>query len=531
MTVSGHDPQHQPPDLRLVAPALAAWAGAAGAGLAVPPVAVLWIAGVLLCVTPLCVIPLCAVALLRGRTARRPAGTVLACLACLAAGVLAAGLPARARTLGPLAALGTARASAGIEGTVTGDPRVSHGGGGLVIVPMRVERLTADGHDIRLRQPVLVLATASGWEDLLPSQHVSTSGRLAPPRAADTVAAVVFVRAAPASVGPPSLVQRVAGHLRAGLRDAASGLAGPRRGLLPGLVLGDTSNLDDEVREDFRTAGMSHLVAVSGANCMIIIAAATVVVRRSRLAPWVRAGWVAMALVGFVILARPSPSVLRAGVMGLIGIVAAGSGRPRLAMPALAATVLVLVLSSPDLARSVGFTLSVAATAGLVILVPGWRDALAGRLPRWLAEPLAVAAAAHVACSPIIVAIGGGVSLVAVPANMLAEAAVAPATILGVLATVAAVVYDPLARLLAALAGVPCGWLITVADVAARVPGAEIGWPAGPAGAVALVATTAVLFATVRRHRGRRVLIALSVITLGIQVILMSRAAGIWSTR
>ncbi|AEH09066.1 MULTISPECIES: ComEC/Rec2 family competence protein [Protofrankia] len=527
MTVVGHDPQRQPPDLRLVAPALAAWAGAAGTGLAVPPVAVLWIAGMLLCVTPLCV-----VTLLRRRTVRRPVGAVLACLACLAAGVLAAGLPARARALGPLAALGAARAAADIEGTVTGDPRVSHGGNGeLVIVPVRVERLAADGHDIRLRQPVLVLATASGWEDLLPSQHVSTSGKLAPPRAGDTVAAVVFVRAAPASVGPPSSVQRAAGQLRAGLRDATSGLVGPRRGLLPGLVLGDTSNLDDEVREDFRTAGMSHLVAVSGANCAIIIAAATVVVRRSRLAPWVQAGWVAMALVGFVILARPSPSVMRAGVMGLIGIVAAGSGRSRLAMPALAATVLVLVLSSPDLARSVGFTLSVAATAGLVILVPGWRDALAGRLPRWLAEPLAVAAAAHVACSPVLVAIGGGVSLVAVPANMLAEAAVAPATILGVLATVAAVVHDPLARFLATFAGVPCGWLITVADVAARVPGAEIGWPAGPAGAVALVAATVVLLATVRRRRGRRVLITLSVITLGVQVILMSRIVGILPTR
>ncbi|WP_131769852.1 ComEC/Rec2 family competence protein, partial [Candidatus Protofrankia californiensis] len=496
---------------------------AAGAGLAAPPAAVLWISGTLLCVTLLC-----TAVLFRCRSVWRPTAAGLACLACLAAGVLAAGLQTRARMLGPLAALGAARAAAGIEGTVTSDPRVSHGGNGeLVIVPVRVERLTANGHDIRLRQPVLVLATAPGWEDLLPSQHVSTSGKLAPPRAADTVAAVVFVRTAPASVGEPSPLQRAAGHLRAGLRDAASGLEGPRRGLLPGLVLGDTSNLDGEVREDFRTAGMSHLVAVSGANCAIIIAAATVVIRRSRLGPWLQAGWVAAALFGFVVLARPSPSVLRAGVMGLIGIVAAGSGRPRLALPALAASVLVLVLVSPDLARSVGFTLSVSATAGLVILAPGWRDALAGRMPRWLAEPLAVAAAAHVACSPLLVAVGGGVSLVAVPANMLAEAAVAPATILGVLATVAAIVYDPLAQALATLAGVPCGWLITVADVAARVPGAQISWPDGPLGALVLVAVTVVLLAAVRRRRGRRVLAVLSAIVAGVQLIIISRSAGI----
>ncbi len=524
MTILGHDLEPRPSDLRLVGPALAAWAGAAGAGLAVPAAAVLWIAGALLCMTLLC-----TAVLLRRRNVWRPAAASLACLACLAAGVLAAGLPARARMLGPLAALGAARVTAGIEGTVTGDPRVSHGGSGeLVIVPLRAERLTANGHGIRLRQPVLVLATAPGWEDLLPSQHVSTSGKLALPRAADTVAAVVFVRTAPASVGAPSLLQRAAGHLRAGLRDAASGLAGPRRGLLPGLVLGDTSNLDDKVRKDFQAAGMSHLVAVSGANCAIIIAAATIVVRRSRSGPWLRAGWVAVALFGFVILARPSPSVMRAGVMGLIGIVAAGSGRPRLALPALAATVLLLVLVNPDLARSVGFTLSVSATAGLVIIAPGWRDALAGRMPRWLAEPLAVAAAAHVACSPLLVAVGGGVSMVAVPANMLAEAAVAPATILGVLATVAAIVYGPLARLLATLAGVPCGWLITVADIAARVPGAQISWPDGPLGALALVAVTVVLLAAVRRRRGRRVLVALSIILPGVQLIIISRSAGIW---
>ncbi len=516
------DGEDRPADLRLVGPALAAWVGAAGAGLTAPAPPVLLIAGLLLCS-----VLVCAVLLARRPHIWRPAATGLAVLACLAAGVLTAGVAARGRVHGPLADLDGIRAAATIEGTLTGDPRVSpRGNTQLVIVPLRVERLSADGRDLRLRQPMLVLATASGWADLLPSQRIRADGNLASPRAADTVAAVLFVRGPPVVVGGPSTVQAAAAHLRQGLRDAASGLDGPRRGLLPGLVVGDTGNLAEDVKDDFRVAGMSHLVAVSGANCAIIIAAVTLLVRRCRFGPWLRAGWVALALLCFVVLARPSPSVLRAGVMGLIGIVATGSGRQRGAVPALCATVLMLVLVSPDLARSAGFTLSVFATAGLVILAPGWRDALSQRMPKWLAELLAVAAAAHVACSPVLAAIGGGVSLVAIPANMIADCAVAPATILGVLATMAAVCCMPLARLFAALAGVPCGWLVMIADIAARAPGAQIAWPTGPPGALALVAVTVVTLGAVRRRRGRSLLAAAAIGAVTVELIVMVGSAG-----
>ncbi len=520
MTRAGPDGEERPVDLRLAGPALAAWAGAAGAGLADLAPAVLLIAGMLLGAALVC-----AAALVRRPRVWRPAATGLAVLACLAAGVLTAGVTTHARIHGPFSDLGAARAVATVEGKITGDPRISRGGGTqLVVVPVRVERLRAGGREFRLRQPVLVLATATGWAGLLPSQRVRAEGNLAPPRAADTVAAVLFVRLPPVAVGGPSAVQAVAAHLRQGLRDAVSGLDASPRGLLPGLVVGDTSDLDESLKDDFRVAGMSHLVAVSGANCAIVIAAATLLVRRSRLGPWLQAGWVALALSCFVILARPSPSVLRASVMGMIGILAAGSGRQRGALPALCATVLMLVLVSPDLARSVGFTLSVFATAGLVIIAPGWRERLSRQMPTWLAELLAVAAAAHVACAPVLAAIGGGVSLVAIPANMLADAAVAPATVLGVLATVAAVCWMPLARLFAALAGVPCKWLIMIASVAARAPGAQIGWPAGPLGAMALVAATVATFSVLRRRGGRRVLAAAGIGAFTAQAIFMFRS-------
>ena len=100
-------------------------------------------------------------------------------------------------------------------------------------------------------------------------------------------------------------------------------------------------------------------------------------------------------------------------------------------MPALAAAVLVLVLVDPDLAAAPGFALSVLATGGLLVLAPGWRQALSRRLPGWLADALAVPAAAQVACGPVVVAISAELGLLSVPANLLAVPAVAPATVLG----------------------------------------------------------------------------------------------------
>jgi competence protein ComEC len=143
---------------------------------------------------------------------------------------------------------------------------------------------------------------------------------------------------------------------------------------------------------------------------------------------WTRAGPVStavvcvVALVGFVILVRPSPSVVRAAAMGAIGLLALASGRPRAAVPALAAGVAVLVLVDPELAGDAGFTLSVLATGGLLLLAPRWRDGLRRRrVPAGVAEALAVPAAAQLACAPVVAGLSGAVSLVAVPANLLAS--------------------------------------------------------------------------------------------------------------
>ncbi len=171
-----------------------------------------------------------------------------------------------------------------------------------------------------------------------------------------------------------------------------------------------------------------------------------------------------------------------------------------------------LVLWDPDLARSAGFALSVLATAALIIVAPRWCDALRRRgVPAGIAEAIAVPAAAHVACAPLIAAIGGHVSLVAIPANMLVEPVVAPITIVGVVAALVSPLMGGLATIGVWCAGWPARWLLAVAHYGASMPAAQLGWASGVWGGVLLAALLVALAAGFRSRVVRIVLVALIV--------------------
>jgi competence protein ComEC len=190
------------------------------------------------------------------------------------------------------------------------------------------------------------------------------------------------------------------------------------------------------------------------------------------------------------------------GAIGLIGLVA---GRPRAAMPALAAAVAVLILMNPELAGDPGFTLSVLATAGLLLLAPPWRDGLRRRgWPPGAAEALAVPAAAQVACGPVIAGLSGTVSLVAIPANLVVVPAIAPATVLGIAAAVLSPIWPGGAAFAAWLGHWPAQWLVLVATYGARVPAGAVPWPDGVTGALLLAAITVALLVAARRAIVRR---------------------------
>ena len=355
-------------DLRLVVGGLAAWL-AVLATFAVPAKVGL-AAGIVAAAG--------AVVATAGRRAWTP--TVAVLLGCAGAAVLATAVRLAAAESSPLADLAAERASVSVRLVVAEDPRPLRSGSGppRVAVAADVEQVTSAGRGWSASGRVLVFAPADGWRGLLPGQQLRAEGRLALPLRRDLTVAVLSARAAPLEVQPPPVTQSAAGRIRLGLRDAAQVLPDGPRGLLPGLALGDTSALDPTLAEDFRTAGLSHLTAVSGTNCTIVTGAVLLLLRAATLGPRLSAVAAGVALVGFVILVRPSPSVLRAAVMGGIGLLALASGRPRSALPALGAAVLGLVLIAPPLAADPGFALSVLATLGLIVLAPPWAE----RAPR-----------------------------------------------------------------------------------------------------------------------------------------------------
>jgi competence protein ComEC len=505
-----------PLDLRLVPAAVGAWLGGL-LGVSVPTRSAEWAAGVL------CMVCAGSWALSR----RLPGVLVVLAMACGCAAATTAAGAWRLHVVhsGPVASLAGESASVRADLVVSADPvpvqprvRGNSRVPDEVAVRAVIDRLNGGGLDLAVQEPVLVVGPRAGWSSLLPSQRVVTTGRLREAGPTDDITAVLTVRGPPLLVGQPSAVQRAAGALRERLRTSVTGLGPDERGLVPGLVDGDTSALPPTTSADFRTAGLTHLTAVSGANVAFVLAAVLIAARWVGLRGYAIPAAGLAGLGGFLVLARPEPSVLRASLMALIAVLATmrggvGAGRASALAP-LSASVLGLVLLDPFIARTAGFVLSVLATAGVVVLAPRWRVRWGRRLPTRIAEGLAVAAAAQVATAPALLLINPAVSLVSVPANMLAEPAVPGATVLGVVVAVLGPISPPLARLVARAAAVPAAWIATVAHVAAGLPLATVAWPAGIPGAALLVA------ALVGARRGwstarTRPVVALAIGTVG----------------
>ncbi|MEV0948450.1 ComEC/Rec2 family competence protein [Rhodococcus sp. NPDC049939] len=402
------------------------------------------------------------------------------------------------------------------------DPREVAGFGRRVVLKADLLEIRKATETIVTSGSVIVLAPSEGWKQILPGQRVVLRGQLSMPLHRDLGLATVQAKGPPSEIGPAPLHQQWAGALRARLAAATSVLPAEQAGLLPGLVVGDTSALSHEVKDDFTMTGLTHLTAVSGANVSILLGAVLLVVRGVGLGPAPGAVLAAVALIGFVVVARPSPSVLRAAAMGAVAILAFVSGRRKQALPALAASVIALLTWSPELAVDFGFALSVTATAGLVVIAPIWVDLLVGRgWPRAVAEALAVSTAAFAVTAPIVAGMAGTVSVVSVVANILVAPVVGVITVVGAVTALVAVVSLPVAEIVVRLTQWPLWWLLTVAEHGARIPGASVAVPSGPTGAVIVLSGVLALGAALRRRWSRLVL-------AGVAIGLLMLLAPIW---
>jgi len=284
---------------------------------------------------------------------------------------------------------------------------------------------------------------------------------------------------------PGSPLALVANAARSFVLRGTDALPPTERALVAGFLLGDTRDLPDAVVVRFRDAGLSHLLAVSGANVAFVLAVAGPGLRRlprsARLAAAVG------LLVVFGAMTRWEPSVLRACAMAAVAMVAVTVGRPAHAVRLLSLAVMGLLLIDPFLVHSVGFLLSVGASLGIALLAVPIATHLWG--PTWLRDSLATTAAAQVGVAPVLVPVFGSVPLVAVPANLLAVPLAGPLTIWGLVAgTVAGALrtrVPPAATVLQWPTRLLADAVLGIADAAARAPVAVGAGPLAVGGVVA----------------------------------------------
>ncbi|WP_344067098.1 ComEC/Rec2 family competence protein [Microbacterium pumilum] len=475
------------PGLRLAPVAAAAWATGLCAVLvpdAAPGLALgLWaVVGVVLIVA--------ATSIRRGRPpfARgRIIAVVVFAVAASAAVASHVALAQPARVAVAELAISGGRAIA-VEATVTG--KVERRAGGAVAFDAIATRIRIGGAERALETAIVVQVDPSEVDDrrgLDVGAVIEARGSARESMTGDRAVLNMMASRGVTVVHAPTGALAVAAGLRQGLVAAVDGLPGPGAGLVPGLAVGDTSAVDLHLDAQMKESSLSHLTAVSGANCALVVglaflAAAALGARRS-----IRVVSGLAALAGFVLLVTPEPSVLRAATMAAVAMVSVLLGRPGAGMAILSLAVTILVVADPWLAASLGFALSSAATASLLLFVRPLAGGLSRRLPRALALALAVPLAAQLACGPLLVLISPVVPIFGVLANLLAAPAAPIATLVGLAACVAA----PMPALqsgLAALAWVPASWIAATAATVTAIPGDLLPWIDGWPGAAVLAA-------------------------------------------
>lgn len=319
----------------------------------------------------------------------------------------------------------------------------------------------------RLRVPIRVITQDLRVYGLLPGQTLTAQGVLRSSKES-RVAAMFLIRGAISIDTRASRWASALGSIRTHLRALCAG--GDAGSLIPGMVLGDTSLQTPEFKNAMRRSGLTHLVAVSGANFAIISFFVLWCMQWIFKSLRIRLFFTAVALSSFIALVRPSPSVLRAAAMASVVLLARGIGKRSDPLPALGFAIAAVVIGDPWQSRDPGFALSVLATAGLLLLSPRISRWLERFLPTFIANALAPPIAAVVMCAPILVALSGYLGPMTVIANLLAAPMVAPITIIGFVAALLSPLSSALSSVLIFLIRWPAGWIAGVAHWAANFP-------------------------------------------------------------
>ena len=253
-----------------------------------------------------------------------------------------------------------------------------------------------------------------------------------------------------------ALRRRVQTNLRSGSNHG--------RALVAGFLIGDTSGLSPVHLARLRRSGLSHFVAVSGGNVALFLGGLWLLMWPMATRPRIKALVALVALAVFVVITRWEPSVLRAALLAALLLTSRATGFPLTGWAALGAAATLALLVSPELAHSVGFGLSVAATLGVMV---GARIPVSRR-PRWVWQTLGSAMAAQVAVAPLLLWVFGSLPLLSPLANLVAVPLVTVATGLGGIGALTG--WQPLVWLAAAAAE----GVLAVAGFLSPFP--QLGW-------------------------------------------------------
>ena len=326
-------------------------------------------------------------------------------------------------------------------------------------------------------------------------------------------------------VGRRGGIGGVGDRLRAHVEETlARGTTGERRQLLAGIVLGEDSAIDRELRDAFQASGLMHLLAVSGQNVAIVAFGVVLAVRILGLGRLVGEALAIAVVLSYALAVGWQPSVVRAAVAGVLASLAWLVARPRDRWHALAVGALVLLVWMPQSALEPGFQLSFAAVATIFLVVPrlsGVPEAYP--VPRGLWDVLVVAAACGLVTAPIVWLHFGQVAFWTVPANVAAEPAMPPLISLSLAAAAVEPLSPGVATALAWLAGWCAWWIALVARVVASWPSAQISSPLAIAVAFGVVGA-ALLVRRLPRYGRPTALAAIASVALTL-------AVAAWATR
>ena len=256
----------------------------------------------------------------------------------------------------------------------------------------------------------------------------------------------------------------------------------PQAALLSGILLGNEQGLPDDLVQDFRATGMTHIIAISGFNIAII---AGILLQGSRyFVPYRTAAWIAIAgITTYTFFVGAQASVVRAAFMGALLIIATQLlGRPTFLPAAIFTAALAMTLINPFVLWDVGFQLSFVATLGLVLYISTWSKKLeaglqshleqnkAKQTTRFISEILLITLAATIMTLPVILYHFGRLSIVSLPANMLILPAQPGVMLWGGLATILGMILPILGQVPAWIAWLFLSYTTSLVRIFASLP-------------------------------------------------------------